>query len=211
MRVMVRVLTAAFILAGAAGVAAALPAAPVLAATPGVTCSTANGVTTCIATNAAGSPAGTCAGAGTAPCTPPGALCTVTNGTSCVAGTVASGGGFLPASWDTPDSLQNNAAVQAFFKLVQWPLAVFGMLVIAYGLWSWLMAIHDAFRGKAVASGAIIQGVKAPPVLTRLAEIVGGIILVVIVLSGAWVPLINAIASAMLNVVGAVIKAVGAL
>jgi len=169
----------------------------------------ANGGTTCTATVASGQVLGTCTAAGTTPCAPPGAPCVVSSGaTACAAATVLSGGAAVLPSFSVQDQL-GNPVVQLIFRWAGWVVVAFAALGIGVGLYALARVFTNALLGKPVPSGGILTGVQGPSTVKAVAEIALSLMGLILVITGGWMPLINAIAGIVLRVFDSIVNTLG--
>lgn len=99
---------------------------------------------------------------------------------------------YLPSTWQQPMDIGGNPIVRAIVALARFVIPIFGAYVMVIGLIGLIAAIRDAWAGRQVKTGGILQG-GGSPVLIKLAEFVAGFLLIAIPLTGMWVPLVDAL------------------
>ncbi|PZN08872.1 MAG: hypothetical protein DIU69_09420 [Bacillota bacterium] len=100
---------------------------------------------------------------------------------------------YLPGEWGQPMQVGTNPIVRAIVRLAGFLVPIFGAYVMVIGLIGLIGAIRDAWQGREVKGvGKILQGGGAP-VLIKLGEFVVGMLLIAVPLTGAWVPILDAL------------------
>jgi hypothetical protein len=122
-----------------------------------------------------------------------GATTTTQSGTT----TTSSNGYSLPTS--TPVNPLNTVLGNLILTTMNWVLGVFGFFVIAYGMYRFLTVIWNQYRGKKDTNSDYTHGFignvgsTAPKVLMAGVDVMVGIVIVGMFLSGAWVDIANAL------------------
>ncbi|MDI3297589.1 MAG: hypothetical protein QJR08_00295 [Bacillota bacterium] len=114
----------------------------------------------------------------------------------------------LPPDMSTPINVQNNGFIKAIFAVLSTILPLLGGLVMAAGIWGIVEAAWHAIRGEEVRGrGTIIASMGGQSAFVhRLAEILIGLIIVALSLSGQWANLVNALYNATVSILNAFIN-----
>lgn len=105
---------------------------------------------------------------------------------------LAAGTGYiLPPS--TPVDPLHTFLGSLIVSTLNWVLGVFGFVVIAFGMYRFLRIIWDQYRGKQTdyEHGFVGKVSTAPKVLMAGVDVLVGIVIAGMFLSGAWVGLAN--------------------
>lgn len=107
--------------------------------------------------------------------------------------TIALAATYLPGDWGRPMQVGTNPIVRAIVRLAGFLVPIFGAYVMVIGLIGLIGAIRDAWQGREIRGvGKILQG-GGTPVLVKLGEFVVGMLLIALPLTGAWVPILDAL------------------
>lgn len=115
----------------------------------------------------------------------------------------------VPKDWNKPVDISNNAVAQAIYGVSVWVLPIVGAIVLIWGFFHLMIAVYQGLRGETVAVGQILRVGGVPSVFARVIEILVGMLLIAVPLSGAWVDVVNAGYSLTLKIVNQAVNAMG--
>lgn len=101
---------------------------------------------------------------------------------------------YLPSQWSQPMNIGGNAIVRAMIELARFVLPILGAWVMIKALLELIKAVGKGLAGEKVETGNIIGGRQiGSTVLTKIVEVIVGLVLLAVPLTGMWVPLVNAL------------------
>lgn len=115
----------------------------------------------------------------------------------------------VPKDWNKPVDISNNAVAQAIYGVSVWVLPIIGAIVLIWGFFHLMIAVYQGLRGESVAAGQILRVGGVPSVFARVIEILVGMLLIAVPLSGAWVDVVNTGYSLTLKIVNQAVNAMG--
>lgn len=115
----------------------------------------------------------------------------------------------VPKSWDKPVDISNNAVAQAIYSVSVYVLPIVGAVVLIWGFFHLMVAVYQGLKGETVGTGHILRVGGVPSVFARVLEILVGMLLVAVPLSGAWVDVVNAGYSLVLRIVNDAVASLG--
>lgn len=124
-------------------------------------------------------------------------------------GPVAVAACLVPKTWDKPVDISNNAVAQAIYGVSVYVLPIIGAVVLIWGFFHLMIAVYQGLKGETVGTGHILRVGGVPSVFARVLEILVGMLLVAVPLSGAWVDVVNAGYSLVLRIVNDAVTSLG--